>query len=71
MESNLYPAVFKRKSVRRYKDQSVDVVLLQEIINQSKNVHPMADDFEYEIEIVEGHQLKGYLNFKPTMGLVL
>ncbi|MDP3305137.1 MAG: nitroreductase family protein [Erysipelotrichaceae bacterium] len=71
METNLYPTIFKRKSVRRYNNQTVDVALLQEIIDQSKSMHPRVDDFEYEVEIVEGHDLKGYLNFKPPMGLVL
>ena len=71
MEKNIYAAIFERKSIRRYKDQSVDIDLLQKIIDQSKSMHPVADDFEYEVEIVEGHQLKGYLNFKPPMGLVL
>lgn len=71
METNLYPTIFKRKSIRRYKEVTIDRSLLQQIIDQSKSMHPRVDDFEYEIAIVEGHELKGYLNFKPPMGLVL
>jgi hypothetical protein len=71
METNIYPTIFKRKSVRRYKDLPLDHDLLQEIINQSKIMYPIVGDFDYEIEIVGGKDLKGYLNFKPPMGLIL
>ncbi|MBV1709372.1 MAG: hypothetical protein KMY54_05895 [Erysipelothrix sp.] len=71
METNIYPAIFKRKSIRRYKDQPVDRALLQDIIDTSKNIFPLVYDFDYEIMIVDGNDLKGFLNFKPPLGLVL
>lgn len=71
METNIYPTIFTRKSIRKYKDLPVDHILLQKIIDQSKITYPIIGDFDYEIEIVGGQDLKGYLNFKPPVGLVL
>jgi hypothetical protein len=71
METNIYPTIFKRRSIRKYKDLPVDHILLQKIIDQSKITYPIVGDFDYEIEIVGGQDLKGYLNFKPPVGLVL
>jgi hypothetical protein len=71
METNIYPSIFRRKSVRRYKEQRIDHDFLREIIRQSKEIPPHVSDFNYEISIVDGQDLKGYLNFKVPMGLVL
>lgn len=71
MEINMYPYIFKRKSIRRYKDLPLDRNLLQEIIGESKKIQPQVSNFKYEISIVDGQDLKGFLNFKPPMGFVL
>jgi hypothetical protein len=71
METHIYPYIFKRKSVRLYKELRISHDLLQKIIDQSEITRPVIDDFIYEIKIVDGQQLKGFLNFKPPMGLIL
>ncbi|PKM64301.1 MAG: hypothetical protein CVU96_03510 [Firmicutes bacterium HGW-Firmicutes-20] len=71
METNIYPYIFRRKSIRRYNDQSPNRKLLQEIIDVSKTMHPLVGYFKYEVMIVDGQDLKGYLNFRPPLGLVL
>lgn len=70
METNIYPYIFRRKSIRRYNEQPPAREFLQEIIDVSRQMHPLVSDFNYEIMIVEGQDLRGYLNFKPPLGLV-
>lgn len=59
MEGNdLYPAIFKRKSIRNYDSTPLDQNLLEEISENLRGLKPMSDGIKTEFKIISQDQVR-------------
>ena len=49
---DLYPQIFKRKSIRDYYLEPLEEVVLQNVLEQVNNLEPLYDDIKVDLKIV-------------------
>jgi hypothetical protein len=67
---DLYPAIFKRKSVRRYDPTPLDEAILAKITRFTATLKPLYDDIKTEMKIVSGDTVRGLFGVKAPHFLV-
>ena len=70
-DTNLYEAIFKRKSVREYDLTPLDGHTLAEIMAHMSALKPMYDDIKIEMKLVSQKDAKGLLLAKAPHYLVV
>lgn len=58
MEEELYKTVFKRKSIRKFKNKELDNNLLNEIKNYLSNLEPLFPEIKTEYQIINSDDLR-------------
>jgi nitroreductase len=58
IKDDLYPIIFKRKSIREYDVSPLDEDTLEEISGQIQNLNPLYSDIKTEIKIVSSNEVK-------------
>lgn len=48
----VHEAIYKRKSIRKYKDQGIELDVINEIINMSRNVDRLNNNIDMDIHVV-------------------
>ncbi len=68
--SNLYEMIFKRKSIRKYRENPLSDEKLSNIKNHIKQINPLFPDVKTEIKIVTSKDVRGLLQVKAPYYLV-
>mgnify|MGYP006282845117 CR=1 FL=1 len=58
---NLYQAIFKRKSIRKFKEEALSSAQINDIKNFLNEVEPLAPEIKYEYKIVNSDQVKSLI----------
>lgn len=66
IKDDLYPIIFKRKSIREYDVSPLDEDTLEEISGQIQNLNPLYSDIKTEIKIVSSNEVKQRMMKKST-----
>lgn len=61
---DLYQTIFKRKSVRKYKEEALSSAQLDNIKNFLNEADPLAPEIKYEYKIVNSDQVKSLIPIK-------
>ena len=57
-EIDIYDAIFKRRSIRKYDNNPLDEIILNEISEHINKLKPLHDDIKVDIKIVNGDDIK-------------
>jgi hypothetical protein len=69
--TDLYPTIFKRKSIRRYEPTSLDEATLAKITDRLNQLKPLNDDIEIELKILPANSVNGLFAAKAPHYLAL
>jgi nitroreductase len=57
-KTDIYPVIFKRKSIRKYDLEPLDIEILNEINEQIQNLNPLLEDINTDIKIISTNDVK-------------
>nr|WP_054858871.1 nitroreductase family protein [Methanobacterium formicicum] len=64
---DLYPQIFKRKSIRDYYLEPLEEVVLQNVLEQVNNLEPLYDDIKVDLKIVSSDDVNPRMMKKSTL----
>lgn len=71
ISSDLYPFIFKRKSVRRFEQKRLEESVLSDLNNKIVNLEPLFEDIETEVTILNKNEVGGFFTKKAPYYIAL